>query len=309
MIGESYGYRALAAATITPGGEVASGIPVVEVGAGPRKRWVSLPFTDYCQPLRGEGVDPDGYLNQMNWLRRRAGARRFEIRSVLPQPPARPGAACYVHSLALESNEQAVFARLHRNQVQRNIRRAEREGVRVRRGEVETDLTRVFYHLHVLTRRRLGVPVQPRRYFELLWRRILTEGMGFVLIAELGDAAVAAAVFLTFNGVTVYKYGASDDEQWKARANHLIFWEAIRWSCQNGYHTFDFGRTGMHDCGLREFKSRWGTTEQEMRYSVISDSATRPPRDELPHALRTFIRTSPPFVTRALGEALYRYTA
>ncbi len=308
-ISESYGYRAFAAAVVGRGEEVVAGIPAIEVGFGPRKKWVSLPFTDYCPPLLGDGCDEEAFSREMDSLRSSAGVSRFEVRSLLPQPPARAGATSLMHRLSLESSEAAVFSRLHRNQVQRNIRRAEREGVRVRRGESETDLTRVFYQLHVLTRRRLGVPVQPRRYFEVLWRRMLDGGLGFVLIAELDDVPLAAAVFLTYNGLTVYKYGASDHERWEARANHLVFWEAIRWSCRNDYHTFDFGRTDFQDEGLRGFKSRWGTIEREMRYSVISEHATKPSRGEVPSVLRSFIKTTPPFVTRAIGEALYRYTA
>jgi hypothetical protein len=49
----------------------------------------------------------------------------------------------------------------------------QRSGVIVSLAEDEDDLTSTFYELHTATRRRLGVTVQPRRYYSLVWRRIL----------------------------------------------------------------------------------------------------------------------------------------
>jgi Acetyltransferase (GNAT) domain len=160
-----------------------------------------------------------------------------------------------------------------------------------------------------MTRQRLGVPVQPHRYFRVLWRRMIHSGVGFVAIASIGDTPVAAAVFLTFNGTIVYKYGASDPSYWNTRANHLLFWEAIRWACGQGFHTLDFGRTGLGDASLREFKSRWGTVERSITYTVIADDAPPSRRDEVPSLAREVIRRSPTQVTRGLGSILYRYTA
>ena len=42
-----------------------------------------------------------------------------------------------------------------------------------------------------------------------------------------------------------------------------------------GCVTFDFGRTDPDDTGLREFKSRWGTEEGVLTYSVLSDTPNR----------------------------------
>src|SRR5207253_11199806 len=103
-----------------------------------------------------------------------------------------------------------VHAGFHRSQVQRNIKRSEREGVTVRVASRERDVTETFYALHVRTRRRLGVPVQRRRFFALLWRRLIEPGHGYALVAEHDGRPAAAAVFLAAGRTTVYKFGASD---------------------------------------------------------------------------------------------------
>jgi hypothetical protein len=129
------------------------------------------------------------------------------------------------------------------------------------------------------------------------------------LLAYSGSIPVAGAVFLTWNGTVVYKYGASDPDYWKLRPNHLIFWTAIRWACEHGYRVFDFGRTDLDNQGLRDFKSGWGATERPLVYSLLADRPPKPPSGRLSHALEEVIRRSPPWVCRAVGELLYKYAA
>lgn len=305
VIAECYGYRPFAVLARTADGEV--GVPVIAVRhAAGRPRWVSLPYTDHCAPLGAAGPEVTSMLDE---LRGAAGVARWELRGALPGGAVHDGGTSLGHTIALGPDPDAVFATLHRSQVQRNIRRAQRERVVVRRSAERDDLTRVFHALHVGTRRRLGVPVQPLRYFQVLWRRMIRAGLGFTSVASIDGTPIAAAVFLVANGTVVYKYGASDPARWDARANHLLFWDAIRWACEHGAHTFDFGRTGTGDASLREFKSRWGTAERALPVSVLADRAPRPSRDEVPERVREVIRRSPPVVTRALGRALYRFTA
>jgi CelD/BcsL family acetyltransferase involved in cellulose biosynthesis len=155
------------------------------------------------------------------------------------------------------------------------------------------------------------VPVQPRRYFELLWERIVEPQLGFVLLAYAGETAIAGAVFLAWNRTVIYKYGASDAAYWGLHPNHLLFWTAIRWCCESGVRMFDFGRSDLGSSGLRQFKASWGAQEASLAYTTVGDpSATmRPPGGWLQDVLGAVIRHSPPLVCRAVGELLYRYAA
>jgi CelD/BcsL family acetyltransferase involved in cellulose biosynthesis len=305
-VAECYGFPAFALTLDDSDGRIVAGLPVIEVRRHREPaRWVSLPFTDSCPPLMG--ADADGVLApRLDAARRAAGVSRLEVRGDLPGPAVRPLGTYLAHRLPLTGTEQEVYGRLHANQVRRNIRRAERAGVSVRVGDTETDVTRVFYRLHTRTRRRLGVLVQPLRYFRLLWRHVLQPGHGVVMIAEWEGEPVAAAVFLASAGTCVYKYGASDERHWNVRPNHLLFWEAIRGARARGCRTLDFGRTDLEDRGLWEFKARWGTDVQELTYHLIADGPPGPGPAGLPGPTRSLIRHAPQIVPRALGEVLYR---
>ena len=121
---------------------------------------------------------------------------------------------------------------------------------------------------------------------------------------------MAAAFFLAGNGTVIYKFGASDDAAWKLRPNHLLFWHAIRAACEEGYDTFDFGRTDAGHDSLAAFKRSWGAREEALTYSALGQqSSSDPGHGTAGRLLGGLIRHSPPFVCRAAGELLYRFVA
>ena len=308
LIAETYGYSAFVVASDAPGGEIVAGLPVIEtkVPLGGR-RWVSLPFSDFCQPLAATVSE---FSDGVDALRRDRGVRSLEIRASVGSQSSRVVDAGVIHQLGLEPDTDRVYARFKRSQVPRTIEKARREGVTVSQASTLEELSRVFYKLHVSTRRRLGVPVQPRRYFELFWQRIVEPGLGFVLVARSAESIpIAAAVFLAWNATVTYKYSASDQAALRLRPNNILLWEAIRWSCENGFRTFDFGRSDTSNTGLRAFKSGWGAVEEPLSYSVFGEGVSVSRGAMADRLLAPVIRRSPEVVCRALGSALYRYSA
>jgi CelD/BcsL family acetyltransferase involved in cellulose biosynthesis len=310
LVAGCYGFRAFALAVSDATGTIRAGLPVVEVRhlRGGHK-WVSLPYTDYCPPLVSDRQEEDQLVAALQRAGRAAGVRQVEIRAPISGDPAGPTALR--HLLALGPDPAEVYAGFHRSQVQRNIRRAERERLTVRRATRPHDLVGTFYRLHLATRRRQGVPVQPRRFFRLLWEDAIATGLGSVLIVEASAQPIAAAVFLEWNGTVIYKFGASDASSWSLRPNHLLFWHAIREACERGCRWFDFGRTGIGQDGLRDFKLSWGAVEEPLAYGTLGGKpqAVPPAEGMAARMLGPVIRHGPLLLCRAVGETLYRYVA
>lgn len=282
-------------------------LPVMQLGGN---RWVSLPFTDYTIPLLQDISESADITNELNKLRKNLDAGIMEVRWPLPiREKAFSSEKFYWHTTALSPDSELVFKSFKRSQVQRNIRKAEKDGVTVHIGTTRDDV-KLFYKLHLQTRRRLGTPIQPMRYFQNLWENLLNRGLGFIILAYHGEQLLAGAVFLHWKHTLTYKYGASDDRFWKLRPNHMIFWEAIRWGCENGYQVFDWGRTDLEDEGLRDFKLGWGSEERILQYTILADQAPRPAGQRvLRKLMKTVIQRSPLFVCRVLGELFYRFAA
>ncbi len=306
-ITDTYGFEPFAFVVRASTGDVIGGVPFVSVGGRLRRtRWVSLPFTDACPLLTSSELSPSRLVSLAASAGDAARVASLELRTALGDEVGVETSHGVVHTLAL-SDPDALF-RSFESQVRRNIRKAERSGLTVRLAERPEDLTRVYFGLHADTRRRLGVPTQPRRFFEAVWNRMVDPGLAFVLLAYHEGTAVAGAVFLDWNGRIVYKFGASDRRSWPLRPNNLIFWEAIRRGCASGAEVLDFGKSDWADEGLRAFKSSWGAVEQPLQYTTFggkAQSSTTGPE----HLLRPMLRVAPTWVSRGLGEVFYRFAA
>jgi CelD/BcsL family acetyltransferase involved in cellulose biosynthesis len=310
LLAEAYGHFAFGLAATAADGRLTMVLPVLEVSTPLRRqKWVSLPFTDSCPPLAVAPAARHGFTEELDELRRRSGIVQVDVRAELRGVHAYHSCDHVVHVMRLPSDPDEVLGNVQHATIRRNVRKAQREGVTVRWAEDGAELHAVFYGLHVDTRRRLGVPVQPRRFFRLFWERIVQRELGFVVLAQAGGRPVAGAVFLAWNDAIVYKYGASDPAAWPLRPNDLLFATVLQWAAANGFRTFDFGRSDLHATGLRRFKGGWGAIETPLTYTVLAD---RPPRSRsvrLAALAEPAIRRLPAWVARAVGEMLYRYAA
>jgi CelD/BcsL family acetyltransferase involved in cellulose biosynthesis len=305
LLADCYGYRAFAVTIPGHGAPVVAGAPVMEV-ASPlgRRRWVSLPFTDHCPPLGAE--ENDDLLNALAESGRVRALDGIEVRAAVPLGDLVHWTSAYVrHELALAPDSERIFAGFNKNH-RRNARLAERAGVRIVRGSGAGDLE-TFYRLHLRTRRRLGVPIQPRRFFRLLLERVLAPGLGFILTAYSGEVPIASAIFGSYNGTLIYKYSARDERYAKLDANYLLLWSAIRWGCESGHRVFDLGRSDLDQPLLRGFKDGWGAREEPLSYAWIARAPVKTRARRFDGALGMVIRNSSPWLCRAVGELFYKY--
>ncbi len=309
VVADTYGYRATVLAQRDGTGGVAAGVPLMRVRRVSGPTWVSLPFSDHCPPLARDGASLGGLaVGLATWSAHRG--EPVEVRGGLPSGHGWEDAVVGVrHVLALDEGAEALRARLSETH-RRRVRQGERSGLRVRFGRSAGDVE-AFYRLHLLTRRRQGVPVQPRRFFRALWQRVVAPGQGVVLLAETpAGQAVAGAVVLSWNGTATGKFQASDVTCWELRPNHVCYWAALRWASETGHRRFDFGRSETHHAGLQQWKSGWGAEAVPLSYALAGGaSPSAGDRGWLDSALRQVIRRSPALVCEALGTLLYRFAA
>jgi hypothetical protein len=308
VLRESYHYEPLFF-TIREPAAIKALLPVMEVNSFlTGKRGVSLPFTDYCEPVVSDAAQFQemfaaavAFGKKQNWryLELRGGERFF--------PQEEPSEWYYGHTLDLAEGSRKLFDSL-RSSNRRNIKKAEKEKIAVAIS-TSPDALQAFCRLNALTRRDHGLPPQPRRFFQCVHDRILARNMGFIVQASLRGAAIAANVYFTFGDQMIYKYGASDRAFQYLRASNLVMWEAIRWGCDHGYRTLCFGRTEPDNKGLRQFKAGWGAREHLIkyyRYDLQKDVVVKTPAAVKPSYHKIFSKLPIP-VLNMLGSILYRH--
>jgi CelD/BcsL family acetyltransferase involved in cellulose biosynthesis len=305
LLARSYGYCPFALVSLNSAETIEAGMGMMKVVSRIRgARLISLPFTDYCPPLVDDEHASERFGPRLaGWLDGAAGLT-LEIRHKAPPSSGLHTVTVGVrHVLALDPDVSVVFRRFD-GSVARAIRKSQRAGLT---SEVTTNLESmaVFHRLHCLTRRRLGVPVQPRRFLAGVWD-LLRQEFGFAVVVRNGGLPIAAGVFLTWNRTAIYKFGASDHTSWSLRPNNLLMWTAIEKACEKGCTVFDFGRTELGNQGLDDFKSRWGTHRIPLEYSY-SGAIPRTGEGRGMRAARAVIRSSPVIVSSLAGELLYKY--
>jgi len=308
LLRAQYGYELQACCVIGSRG-IEAGIPFARIESRlTGRRLVAIPFSDTCPPLLARDASPAALdaLGPALAAEAERGGLDLTVHSPLPSIPGafvRPG--FLRHLLPLAGDLTEIEGRYSKSQVKRGIKKAQREGLEAQR-RTDREALDAFYALHVRTRRRLGVPTQPKRFIRR-FEALFDAGLGFVELILDGERPVAAAVFLTCNGTVTYKYGASDADALAKRPNNLLFAEVIRWACESGFQTLDFGRTDADNEGLRSFKRSWGAEEVELAYTYLADRPPEPGPGRRDRLLGTAIRRSPAFVGRLIGEALYRH--
>lgn len=308
-ISATYGYQLQYIVVKDADGQAMALVPLMEVkSALTGTRGVCLPFTDECPPIVAGGTDVDRIWHHLLETGRQRGWKYLEIRGG-DFPDFEPGepSPFVTHTLELNEDADSVF-RTFRESTRRNIRKAVKEDVQVFRADTTAGMED-FYLLNCLTRRRHGLPPQPREFFQNLYRLMIAEGMGRILLARHGGKVIAGAVFLHYGDDVMYKYGASRKAHQAMRANNLIMWEAIESCAREGFGTFSFGRSDLGNKGLRQFKAGWGTVEKPLRYWKYDFSKNALVSD-LPGVIgwyNTVFSRMPLPALRLAGRVLYRH--
>ncbi|MEU6542907.1 peptidoglycan bridge formation glycyltransferase FemA/FemB family protein [Streptomyces sp. NPDC046859] len=145
-------------------------------------------------------------------------------------------------------------------QWRRNIKKAEKAGVKIVRGGRE-DLP-VFHELYRETAERDRFVARPLPYFERMWTALTAEDpdrMRLYLAHHDGDV-LAAATMLTVGEHVWYSYGASTSRRREVQPNHAMQWHMIADAHAAGAAVYDFrGITDTleesdHLLGLLRFK-------------------------------------------------------
>lgn len=265
VLKETYGYEPRYF-TIIDQGRILALIPVMEVKSFlTGKRGVSLPFTDYCEPILDNGIKLQDLINSITEYGKKVGWRYVEFRGGNTLSPFTFPSFTYLrHTLNLSEKEDPIFSNF-RDSTKRNIKKAMKEGVKVKIDHSRESVEE-FYGLNCMTRKQHGLPPQPFGFFEKIHDHIISKDLGMVVLASLNQENIASAIYFHFGREAFYKYGASDNKYQYFRANNLVMWEAIKWYSQNGYKAFCLGRTEPENQGLIQFKSGWGTTINKIKY-------------------------------------------
>lgn len=117
------------------------------------------------------------------------------------------------------------------------IRRAERDGVVVKKVEPTDENVQIMYDLFKQTASGAGFVIRSLEYYRYFYRAYGDNGALF--FAYVDDQPVAGAFAMVQGEKSMYKDGASVRERIVYGASHLLQWEVIKWAKSKGSKSHD----------------------------------------------------------------------
>jgi CelD/BcsL family acetyltransferase involved in cellulose biosynthesis len=284
-------------------GSIVAGLPMIRGRLPWRKGWTSLPFTDTLEPVASGVAHRDELLIA---AAQQAGAEPIVVRTQAALPGWISRQVGTVQVLDLADGVDGVL-RGAKSKTRQNINLARKAGLIARPIASREEYMGPNLDLIAQSRRRLGAPTQPRRYWSRVWElheqdRALTIGV------YLGERLLANATFILGDHHATFKYSASDSQTRDLRTNYLAFAAALDHIAARGMRSMDFGITDLHNTSLRRYKVHWGGEEQPAYFSA-TDADLLPDTLEPGRLLTTMIQRAPVFVGRTVGSLAYPFAA
>jgi lipid II:glycine glycyltransferase (peptidoglycan interpeptide bridge formation enzyme) len=310
-LARSYGYRPVVLTSAPPGERLSDGIVFCEIKSWiTGSRLVSLPFADHAEPLLNECGD--SFELTTEWLRSESREQNWKYIEIRPlswgmhaENPLTVSQSYWFHTLDLTPSLEQILSNLHKNCIQRRIRRAEREHLSYKKGCSE-ELVNDFYRLLMITRRRHRLLPQPRAWFRNLVACMSPNVE--IRLARKDGIPIAAILTLKHHNTVVFKYGCSDEKFHHLAGMPFLFWKLIEESKKADAELIDFGRTDLENDGLIRFKDQFGTTRRQITYFRYRLGVRE--RDVaasyLP-ATRALFSVLPDALSSMAGQLLYRH--
>ena len=176
-------------------------------------------------------------------------------------------------------------------QWRRNVRIAERAGVKVWRASID-DLP-AFHAMYVATARRDEFTPRPLAYFQRMFRELLAEDPEGIrlYLAGVDGVAAAGATMVRVGRRAWFGYGAGTTERRELRASNALQWQMVQDCLEDGMDCYDLRGVGAtldpehRMFGLLRFKI--GTGGETVEYPGEYDLALNRP---LALAMRIYLR-------------------
>jgi len=238
---------------------------------------VSMPFVNYGGPL-GDAESVRALTHAAVGAADRAGAKLLELRSRVELPVDLVVSHRKITVLLdLPERDPKVLWEALPAKVRSQIRRPQKEGLRVRFGGEQLD---PFYAVFAEHMRDLGTPVQSRRLFTEI-RGAFPDDVWFACVYH-GDQAVAGGCGFRWNAEFEITWASSLRAFNRMAPNMLLYWAFLERCVVEGVKVFNFGRCSPGS-GTHRFKQQWGARDEPLwwyQHSRGGGDAATPSPDE-----------------------------
>ncbi|MFC1622090.1 lipid II:glycine glycyltransferase FemX [Patescibacteria group bacterium] len=186
-------------------------------------------------------------------IKNKCAAINFDVPNVTYEAPEAPDAVSILSKKCVESKrsefakanvmldiskpEKELFSGMYKKH-RYNVRQALKHGVEVRVGEKDEDFD-AFFDLFEKTAKRQKYFIRPKKYYEIIWKKLHPKGICHILTAYYKNVVVASWMVFIYDEVLYYPYGGSSLDYKNLQASTLLGWEVIKFGKSKGCTLFD----------------------------------------------------------------------
>lgn len=202
----------------------------------------------------------------------------------------------------LDSNMKAIPRKSRRM-----VRVGEKEGLTYQFGQEE--LIPEFYEIFARSYHRLGSPVFTNRLYKNLFEEFKEKTNILIVRSREGKPISSVLTFFYKDEVLPY-FAGSLFEYREIAPNDYMYWQLMKYGCENGYKVFDFGRSKI-DTGSSDFKRHWGFDPEPLPYQYylngIGEIPNISPANSKYHKKIEMWRKLPLWATKIIGPHIVKY--
>ena len=220
---------------------------------------VSMPYVNYGGVLAADMQIEDSLMEFACTLGRDLGVKHIEFRDSRCREVPMPVRTDKVVMLLDLPGEEGTLWKALGSKRRAQIKRPLREGPQILHGGME--LLDDFYRVFAVNMRDLGTPVYAKSFFKAIIEAF--PDYHHLVVIKLGGEPVGAAFLLGYKEMLEIPWASTLQSVNSLGINMLMYWEVLKYAIQQGYKTFDFGRSTI-DSGTYRFKKQWGAEPRQL---------------------------------------------
>ncbi|MDY6971069.1 MAG: FemAB family XrtA/PEP-CTERM system-associated protein [Thermodesulfobacteriota bacterium] len=268
---------------------------------------VSVPFSELGGPIANSEIIEARLVSQAIQYTKENCLEYLEFRNMNPKAEGLSQKDLYFNFSreiydSLEDNMKAIPRKSRRM-----IRQGEKNNLSFEFGLHAIDS---FYDILARSYQHLGTPIFASRFFHNFYTEF-GDRCNILMIFSDGRPIAGVFFFLFKNKVVPY-YAGSLVQYRKLAPNDYMYWQLMKYGCENGFKIFDFGRSRA-DTGSFHFKRHWGFEPKSLCYqyflNTLDDLPNLSPANPKYKKKIELWQRLPFWATKILGPPIAKYLA
>ncbi len=224
---------------------------------------ISTPFANYSGVLADNKKVKNNLINKSLEQIKDVNFRYLEIRSTKSLDNFESLKTFATMLLDLRPSIDDIWKNSLKGKTRNQVRKAYDNNLKLNIDNNEKCL-KDFYNVYVKNITRLGTPVFPIKYFQLM-SQLFKENLKFINVTYAGKT-IGSLIMINYKNICYIPYASTLVTMNYLCPNNILYWEAIKYAKNCNMSNFDFGRSTI-GTGTYKFKLQWGATVQQLHYN------------------------------------------